>query len=586
VLSFDNFDAMNRISIAFAFVIVFLTSNLRAQSDVHESFTELEQNFFKYVWQDVDSATWIVNEMERLAEQHQVSEFLAKAVNARGTLYYSMADYAKALEFYTSAYTYAKFWGDKLYIGKVLNNVGACHLELTDLNRAAEYFSLALESFREAGNKNWQLNSTYNLANVELRNQNYARADSLYAVLEAEYLSLDMLIEAGYCNMGRGDIAHNTGRFAEAVGYYDLALQRVNIDDDAYTFALILQNKSYSLFELEQFSLAKSLLRQSTAIALRNKYNKIRLTNYELLAKHFKSTNQADSAVIFLERAAALRDTIYNETKQNEFTLVETRFKTSLKEETIGLQQELIKEKNQLIFWMTILLLGFLILSAILMVVYRLLRQNKRNLEAALLEKETLLREIHHRVKNNLQVISSLLNMHVRKVTDPESKKILEEGSERLLAMAIIHKNLYPHSDLSSISLKDYLSTLCKQLLENYALKHQEVKLNLELEDLSVDIDKLIPIGLIVNELLSNSMKHAFEEGKEGVIAVRLMQQDAANIQLLISDNGKGVDPDRMMEKSGSLGMKLVKIFSDKLNTRLEFNTLEGTTIKLIIPIK
>jgi two-component system, sensor histidine kinase PdtaS len=576
---------MNLRLILVVFAVVAHLSTLFGQNEAQETFSQLEKDFFHYVWQDVDSAALIINQMEQLAELHDEPEFYSKAINARGTLYYSMADYSKALEFYTAAYGYAKSWGDPLYIGKVLNNVGACHLELTDLDRAAEYFSLALESFRKAKNTTWEWNATYNLANVELRNSNFSRADSLYAQLEQEYLRANLITEAGYCNMGRGDVAHNTGRYSDAVAFYELALQRVNINDDSYTFALILQNKSYSLFELEQFGLAKSLLRQSTEIALRNKYNKIRLTNYELLAQHYKSTGSADSAIFYLERSAGLRDTIYNEAKQNEFTLAETRFKTSLKEETIALQEELIKEKNQLIFWMTILSLSLLVLSAVLFIVFRLLRQNKRNLEYALNEKEALLREIHHRVKNNLQVISSLLNMHVRKVTDPESKKILEEGSERLLAMALIHKNLYPHSDLSSISLKDYLASLCKQLLDNYSLKHQEVKLELSLENITVDIDKLIPIGLIVNELLSNSMKHAFDDGVEGCIAVGLKSIDSKTIELCIADNGRGVDPSKIMEKSGSLGMKLVKIFSDKLNTKLEYDVNHGTKIKLIIPV-
>jgi two-component sensor histidine kinase len=256
-----------------------------------------------------------------------------------------------------------------------------------------------------------------------------------------------------------------------------------------------------------------------------------------------------------------------------------------LKENQIKLQKKLIQQKNTNITWLIAVLSLVLILALALLWVYRSLRITKNRLEISIIEKDALLREIHHRVKNNLQIVSSLLNMHVRKVKDPSSKKILEEGSERLLAMSLIHKNLYPHADLKSVSLDEYLENLSYQLLENYQLNQNHITLETHLEKISVDIDKLIPIGLVVNELLSNAMKHAFEEDATGKIYIRLFQQVPESIILEVADNGKGIPEDWQANRGNSLGMKLVKIFCDKLKTELIILNDAGTKVQLNIPL-
>ncbi len=567
--------------ILFFFLILFPFC-IKAQDD---TFTIIEKKTAKLTWTDTDSAKIMLEKLEELAASANEPELYARSINTRGVYYYSIADYGKALNHYTKAYQWAKKWNNTLYMGKVLNNIGACHIELNNLTKAAEYFTLALFSFRKAKDDFWELNATYNLANVNLKSKKWKTADSLYLLLEKKYLQSGKIAEAGYSNMSRGRIKHENKKYEEALALYQLAMSRIDTLNNKYIYAILLQNIAFSRYETKQYSKAIESVSASTQLTFIHKHPKMRLNNYELTANCYKKLNLKDSALLYLEKLIALKDTVFNDTKQAEFAKSETRFNTLLKENQIKLQEKLIKQKNNSIFWLISVLALVLGLITMLFWVYRSLRIAKSHLEISLVEKDALLREIHHRVKNNLQIVSSLLNMHVRKVKDPSSKKILEEGSERLLAMSLIHKNLYPHADLKSVSLDEYLANLSLQLFENYQLDQAHISLETQLEKVSVDIDKLIPIGLVVNELLSNAMKHAFEENATGKIYIRLFQEVPNYLILEVADNGKGISDDWQANIGNSLGMKLVKIFCDKLKTELLILNDAGTKVQLNIPI-
>jgi two-component sensor histidine kinase len=150
--------------------------------------------------------------------------------------------------------------------------------------------------------------------------------------------------------------------------------------------------------------------------------------------------------------------------------------------------------------------------------------------------------------------------------------------------MSLIHNNLYPHANLKNISLDEYLFKLSHQLFDNYKLNYATVKLNTELEKIEVDIDKLIPIGLIVNELISNAMKHAFHEASEAEISITLKYANTNEIELEVADNGQGIASNWHEKETDSIGMKLITIFSEKLKSKLSIENTNGTKIKLIIP--
>ena len=199
-----------------------------------------------------------------------------------------------------------------------------------------------------------------------------------------------------------------------------------------------------------------------------------------------------------------------------------------------------------------------------------------RAIRLALKEKEILLKEVHHRVKNNLQVISSLMSLQKSFVKDPTLVQVLEESQSRIATMSYIHESLYRHTDFSSISFADYLQRLSANLIHSYSTPDCEVALQSAFEDVYLTLDQAIPSGLIVNELVSNSLKYAFKGRKRGVVFLRVAKLDG-RIEIEVRDDGVGLPDDFSLNKNESLGLYLIQALSEQLEAELVVeSTKEG----------
>jgi len=208
------------------------------------------------------------------------------------------------------------------------------------------------------------------------------------------------------------------------------------------------------------------------------------------------------------------------------------------------------------------------------------LKQNEKQLINSLEEKEMLLKEIHHRVKNNLMVISSLLNLQSRYIKDKAALDIFKETQNRAKSMAIIHERLYRSTDLKRINFGEYIRTLTTELFHTYVTDPSQVRLNIKVEDLMLDINTAIPLGLILNELVSNSMKHAFPEGRKGEITIELHSTDS-KYMLNVKDDGIGFPKDLDYKKTRSLGLQLVNSLTDQIGGSVALDRTKGTTFKI-----
>ncbi len=195
-------------------------------------------------------------------------------------------------------------------------------------------------------------------------------------------------------------------------------------------------------------------------------------------------------------------------------------------------------------------------------------------------EKEILLKEIHHRVKNNLMIISSLLNLQSRYLKDDESREIFKESQNRAQSMALIHQRLYESTDLKNIGFKEYITTLANDLYRNYVKDPSRVRLKLGIEDVNIDINVAIPLGLILNELITNSMKYAFPPGEKGTITVDFSKKEN-KFFLKVSDDGIGFPEDLDYEKTDSLGLQLVTSLTNQIDGELELDRTKGTSFKI-----
>lgn len=195
-------------------------------------------------------------------------------------------------------------------------------------------------------------------------------------------------------------------------------------------------------------------------------------------------------------------------------------------------------------------------------------------------EKELILKEIHHRVKNNLQVVSSLLRLQSDTITDKTAIGYLKMSEQRVKSMALIHQQLYRTKDLSRIDFREYLEDLCNYLFFAYDISFSRVALKVEVEDIYFGIDTALPCGLIVNELVTNSIKHAFPEYSIGTLTVKLTREVTGKYKLVIQDDGKGADL-LSFENNTTLGMELVKTLTEQLEGEISAESNNGTKITI-----
>ena len=207
----------------------------------------------------------------------------------------------------------------------------------------------------------------------------------------------------------------------------------------------------------------------------------------------------------------------------------------------------------------------------------------ENEVKRSLNEKELLLREIHHRVKNNMQIISSLLNLQRSYIHDEEAANILQESQGRVKSMALIHEKLYQTSDLARINVEEYIQSLTMNLFHSYTV-NPGIKLSMDVSDLYFNIDTAVPLGLIINELVSNSLKYAFKDRDEGEIRISLLETaEPGKYLLLIRDDGTGFPHELDFAESHSLGLQLVNTLVNQLDGEIEMITNGGTTFNIII---
>ena len=213
-------------------------------------------------------------------------------------------------------------------------------------------------------------------------------------------------------------------------------------------------------------------------------------------------------------------------------------------------------------------------------------RRAEEQLAASLREKVVLLKEIHHRVKNNLQVISSLLNLQSHNTGDAEALAGFRESRTRIESMALIHEKLYESDDLARLDLGEYLEALADNVFDSYETNHQRVGLTVAVEAVQLDVDRAIQCGLIANELVSNSLKHAFPEGRSGGIAISLQGDDDGHAVLTVRDDGVGLPPGLDPERLDSLGLQLVCDLATQLEGQVAWRSEGGAVFEVRFPLK
>ncbi len=209
-------------------------------------------------------------------------------------------------------------------------------------------------------------------------------------------------------------------------------------------------------------------------------------------------------------------------------------------------------------------------------------KQQEKELQESLKEKEVLLKEVHHRVKNNMQVISSILNLQSSYIKDEAAIEMLKESQDRIKSMAFIHESLYQGKNLSHVKFSEYVRNLVGNLFHTYGINKKGLKLKFDLDEVFLNLDTSIPCGLILNELISNALKYAFKDRETGTLSVTLKKLEGGKLKLEIADDGKGFPKEINWKDTESLGLQLVVTLAGQIRGDIQMETKKGTTFTIV----
>lgn len=474
----------------------------------------------------------------KLGEKYQDKKAIAMAYSDMSNLFWKQGKYDMGVEYAQKSLALFEERGiNDLDYDFTLHVMGNNLIDLGRLDEALPYLDLAAEIGEQYGFYN-NLSDTY-IAMCQLHSKmgelQKAEQAGKAALKYAKLLENDFMIIRSLLAIGK--LKNEEKQFGNAIAYLTegIRLAGDNFGDDFHL--------SLIFFEL---------------------------------SRAYEGTLEFDKAIEAYKKYHYLNGKVFDVATDNKLAEIQTRLELRAKENTISLQTEKLKQQKVLqLFIMT--LAGFLVLFLFLL--FRVfLKKQKYSLllEKQNWEKEFLLKEVHHRVKNNLQTISSLLSLQAAHIADPDLQTIMTESQNRVQSIGMIHQNLYQGENLSAIEMKKYFLSLGSFIIDSFDAVDR-VSLDCPMEELELDVDRAIPIGLIVNELMTNCLKYAFPENRKGKISISLSELDS-HLHLTVADDGIGYCQKEHINNQG-FGIHLIKLLTQQLNGKMTLTTQRGTEV-------
>jgi len=427
---------------------------------------------------------------------------------------------------------------------------------------------------------------------------------------EKEALDLITRLKSQYppsLPMEWASLSQSLGRCYEAMQKYDMAEQqflemikqylKANHTQDFLSIAF--QDIGAFYIHRERYDIAKPYLINAIQMPSGVNTSLWKKDIYLMLFKVDSAQGNYVSAIEHLQRHDQLDDSIFNASKMREIEKMQAQFKVSQKEKEIAALNEVNNVQHQNIEQAAIIrnFVFVAILAVLGFVYYRyklkqssnrkleeqqdVINKKNQNLEHLVKEREWLLKEIHHRVKNNFQMVMSLLGTQSHYIKSPETLQSLEESQQRIYAMSLVHQRLYQSGNFSAINMKEYIHELVDYLRNSFTIR-KHILFDIQVEEIELNIAHALPIGLILNEAVTNAIKYAFDGRDEGRIEISLRHQSEDVVELAIADNGIGLPPHIQFENSATMGLNLMRGLSEEIEGDLSIVTHNGTAIRLL----
>jgi two-component sensor histidine kinase len=368
-------------------------------------------------------------------------------------------------------------------------------------------------------------------------------------------------------------------------------IDKVNDNHNLIDSQLILADAFLHLNDFNNYKKHIFIIEKSLEI---DKRLDVKLKFLDLSTNYYEKIKDYKSSVFFYKNILSLKDSINSARQKNIYLGTEISYFLETKEKELNNKNEIIKRNEKIILIGTIfslliiITIGFYLISnhkkkrKIIEKMNISIIEKNNTIENSLKEKELLLKEIHHRVKNNLQVISGILDLQNFSIKDDEVKNILKEGQNRIQAIAMLHKTMYQNENFNKIDFKSYLIELIQYIKNTNRSLNKNIQTILEIDNINFDIDIAVPLSLIINEAINNCFKHAFNSVENGIITIAITKNDATNYSLSIHDNGIGLPFDFDIDKSSNVGLDLMRGLSQQLNGSLVVENNNGTQIFIL----
>ena len=532
----------------------------------------------------VDLNKKAINHFKSINNQQE----LAGVYNNLGVTYRRKGDFNKALEFLFKSLKIKDSLGG-VNLTSAYANIGQVYRQKGELEKALTYFFRSLEIDKKNDD---QSGMAINYSNIGTAYENLGAYDSaLYYSAKAlaidEKLNDRYGIAIDYNNMAEAYLGEKD--YALSLDYYHKSLAIKKNMGNKNGLAHTCQRMAKLYLDWKQYDSALVYAHKSLSIldSVGNKERKMK--TYDVLSEIYLVKQDYKNALTAFKEYEKLKDTIFDIEKERLVSDLESKYESVKKDGIIELQKTTIagQQKAKMLFG---ILSGLLVLI-LTGLYYNHNKRKKRNKELQELHKalgkknaqnELLLKEIHHRVKNNLEMVKSLISLQSAHLEDSKTRDAMLASQNRVQSMGIIHQKLYQGENLGSIEMKDYFINLSEGILDSFGIEGR-VAIQCIMDELELDIDTAVPLGLIVNELLTNAIKYAFPKNFEGVVQVSL-SKDNGSLRLDVNDNGIGKRTDRTT--GTGFGSQLVQLLTTQLNGKMEEEVKDGTHISFTFKLE
>lgn len=539
---------------------------------------------------NLDSCLIYLDKAKKIAESINNQFTIANVYSDIAIAYYSRGNYQLSIRNHLECLKIREKLGDKKTIAYALNNLGLAHRARKDYNNALKYYKQSL--LLKTANKD-SVGIFNTLLNIGSCYQYAFQYDSSYfyanrAKTIAVALKKTQAIEEIDCQIAFA--LFNLKKIDEAK---KILVRYVQLPQSLQTRSTLMGTYQYLgniSIEEKKYLEARNWLQKGIAIAKEGNKLEALAGFYKVLSQCYELEKNYAEALKYQHLHDNAQDTLYNIENARQVNEMNALYEMSEKEKEItqlnAVQNYQLQEIERKQLERNLWLIAALIFLGLAFWTYRsnrIIKQQKEIIQKALDEKEVLNKEIHHRVKNNLQVISGLLSLQSALIKDEQALDAIKESANRVQSMSLIHQQLYQKENITAVNMRNYLLQLIDGIKQTYS--NQMVEIDSEVSDIDLDVDTAIPLGLIINELLTNCYKYAFTNIDNPKIEL-IFKADNQQLTLVVKDNGIGIADDVDLKKSKSFGYKIINAFAKKLNAIVTHHSENGLSVKLAMEIK